>query len=151
VLWWWVSWESAVARSGNLLLCLRVAVAGGARWAKMTEWVRSFLCLQVAASRPCSMESRATFHLYRHGCSRYFHLVQVKQRIAVMEALVCCQRERDPCLSLANKRSRVLLFSKTSRKQRRVPIKIATDGKEHRAAKGASRWQHNNNTNKSKN
>lgn len=31
------------------------------------------------------------------------------------------------------------------------PVRIATDGKEHRAAKGAFRWWQHNNTNKSKN
>lgn len=65
MLWWWVcvSREGApVVRSWNLLslflLCLRVAVAGGARWAKMTEWVVSLTCA-FKSPPPCSMESRA--------------------------------------------------------------------------------------------
>jgi hypothetical protein len=73
VVWWWVWWESAVARSGNLLLCLRVAVAGGARWAKMTEWV-SFSAFKLLP--PCSIKSRATCHFVVNVSI----LVQIKQR-----------------------------------------------------------------------
>jgi hypothetical protein len=51
-------------------LCLRVAVAGGARWAKMTEWV-------VSLPSSCCLPARWD-HVRIVYCSESFDLAQIK-------------------------------------------------------------------------
>jgi hypothetical protein len=134
VLWWWVSWESAVVRSRNLLLCLRVAVAGGARWAKMTEWV-VFNSTRLVPAR-CN-------HVQIDSCCECYDRSLYQKR----DCRYRCTRplpEREMCLTL---RSRVLLFFHSTAGSSRGSTSERRNGKEHRAAVGGSRWQHNN-TNK---
>ena len=89
-----------MVRSGNLLLCLRVAVAGGARWAKMTDLGSgSFLSIQLPSSLLDGIRCRVSVVV-----NVAIRAVSIKET-AVMDALVRCQREIPYVQS-----SRVLLF-----------------------------------------
>ena len=116
-----------MVRSGNLLLCLRVAVAGGARWAKMTRVGRfsraafnqlaSFLCLGITCKS--SIVVNVATKVWN-------------KETAVMDALVRCQKEIYPCTDHYKITCSPFFpgSSKGSTSEERQ------NGKEHRAAKG---------------
>lgn len=76
-----------MVRSGNLLLCLLVAVAGGARWAKMTDLGSgSFLSIQLPSSLLDGITCRVSVVVNAA-------ITVLIKETAVMDALVRCQRE----------------------------------------------------------
>lgn len=78
-----------MVRSGNLLLCLRVAVAGGARWAKMTDLGSgSFLSIQLPSSLLDGITCRVSVVVNAA-------ITVLIKETAVMDALVRCQRAGD--------------------------------------------------------
>ena len=78
-----------MVRSGNLLLCLLVAVAGGARWAKMTDLGSgSFLSIQLPSSLLDGITCRVSVVVNAA-------ITVLIKETAVMDALVRCQRAGD--------------------------------------------------------
>ena len=78
-----------MVRSGNLLLCLLVAVAGGARWAKMTDLGSgSFLSIQLPSSLLDAITCRVSVVVNAP-------ITVLIKETAVMDALVVPLPERD--------------------------------------------------------